>query len=270
VPRCGRLSLSRYCISGRAEGPADNSVSCGGYLLCPDVVLLPSDDGTAQLVDLDGSFFSLSETAAAMLEGVLEMGEQATVQRIAAKYNADLDRVHTDLTALLGTLRAKGLIRRNDDGQARSRLRAAIALTISYPVLKIIAPVGNPRLKALALLGVARLCFALAGWARTIEAWQKCLKRCRLSANSSEREAVIDTIDNATRRSAGNLPSIVCKERALCCWFMLHLAGVPAKLVMGVRFRPFSAHCWCEVEQRILTDSSEYCKTYTPVICYQQ
>jgi hypothetical protein len=238
------------------------------YLLSPNVVLMPLADGTAQLVDLNGSFFGLSETAARMLKGTLDMGEQDAVQRIAAEYNADHDKIHTDLTALLGTLRAKGLIRRSDDHVPTVKLRTAIALAISYPVLRIVAPVRNQRLKALALLAAARLCFALTGWARTVEAWQRCLKHPRGPAANSERVRLIDTIDSATRHSANDLPSIACKERALCCWFMLRSAGVPAKLVMGVRFLPLSGHCWCEVDERILTDSPERCKPYTPVICY--
>jgi hypothetical protein len=239
------------------------------YLLSPDVVLIPLADGTAQLVDLDGSFYGLSETAAQMLISTLDMGEHDAVQRIAAQYNADLDRVHADLAALLGTLRAKGLIRRSDNRlPAVAGLRTAMALAISYPAFKIATPVHNQRLKAMMLLAVARLCFALFGWARTVEAWHKCLSRSPVLAADSQRQQLIDTIDNAIRRSASKLPSISCKERALCCWFMLHSAGVKAKLLMGVRFLPFSAHCWCEVDDRILTDSAESCKTYMPVMCY--
>lgn len=251
-----------------AQQRPDDPAFYGRYLLSPDVVLMPLEDGTAQLVDLDGSFFGLSETAARMLKGTLDMGEQDAVQRIAAEYNVDRDRVYTDLTALLGTLRAKGLIRRSDDHLPAVRLRTAIALAISYPVLRIVAPVRNQRLKALTLLAAARLCIALAGWARTVEAWQRCLKRSGGPAANSERERLIDTIDSATCRSASELPSIACKERALCCWFMLNSAGIPARLVMGVQFHPFSGHCWCEVDERILTDSPERCKAYTPVICY--
>ena len=229
---------------------------------------MPLDDGTAQLVDLDGAFFGLSETATQMLRGVLDLDEQDAVQRIAAEYNADHNRIYTDLTALLGTLRAKGLIRRCNDHLPAIRLRTAIALAISYPILRIVAPIRNQRLKALVLLATARLCFALAGWARTIEAWRKCLIQPHAPAANSERERLIGTIDSATSRSASELPSIACKERALCCWFMLHSAGVRARLVMGVRFPPLSGHCWCEVDERILTDSPEHCKAYAPVICY--
>jgi len=246
----------------------DNPALRGRYLLSPNVVLMPLEDGTAQLVDLDGAFFGLSETAAQMLRGALEMDEQDAVQRIAAEYNADHDRICNDLTSLLGTLRAKGLIRRSNDHLPATRLRTAIALAISYPILRIVTPIRNQRLKALALLAAARLCFALAGWVRTVEAWQKCLKQPHGPAANSERERLIGAIDSATCRSASELPSITCKERALCCWFMLHSAGVRARLVMGVRFLPFSGHCWCEVDERILTDSPERCKAYTPVICY--
>jgi hypothetical protein len=242
----------------------------GRYLLSPDVVLMPLADGTAQLVDLDGSFDGLSETAAQMLISTLDMGEHDAVQRIAAQYNTDLNRVHADRAVLLGTLRAKGIIRRSGDRlPAVAGLRTAIALAISYPVFKTVTPVHNQRLKAMMLLADARLCFALFGWARTMEAWHKCLRRSPVFAADSQQQQLIDTIDGVIRRSASKLPSISCKERALCCRFMLHSAGVKAKLLMGVRFGPFSAHCWCEVDDRILTDSAESCEAYTPIICYE-
>jgi Transglutaminase-like superfamily/Coenzyme PQQ synthesis protein D (PqqD) len=243
----------------------------GRYLLSPDVVLMPLADGTAQLVDLDGSFYGLSETAAQMLKATLDMGEHDAFQRIAAQYNADLDRVRTDLAELIETLRAKGLIRRSGDRlRTVAGLRTAMALAISYPVFKIVTPVRNQRLKAMMLLAVARLCFALFGWARTVNAWHKFLRRPHVSAADLEQQPLIAAIDDAIRLSANNLPSISCKERALCCWFMLRSAGVKAKLLMGVRFLPFSAHCWCEVDERILTDSAESCKAYTPIICYEE
>jgi hypothetical protein len=239
-----------------------------GYCrLSPDVVLIPLEDGTAGLLDLDGSFFGLSELAAAMLIGTLDKNAPDTVERIAAEYNADVARVRADLSELLRTLRAKGLIRVSGD-RSSARLRTVIAIAVSSPVLKTLGLVRNPWLKAPALLAVARLSFALAGWARTVDAWQKCLRRSHVAAVGSERERLIDMIDSATRSSASGLPSIACKERALCCWFMLHSAGIPARLVMGVQFVPFSGHCWCEVDDRILTDSPERCKAYTPVVHY--
>ena len=243
--------------------------SCGRYLLCPDVLLIPLEDGTARLVDLDGSFFDLSQTAAQMLKSSLEQGEADTIQQIAAEYNTDLDTVRTDLTALLTDLRAKGLVRHGDDRLSWMRLRAAIAITLCYPGLWILGLIHNRRLKTLALLVLARLSFELAGWARTVEAWQKYLRTQHVLAASSEPERFIETIDNAIRRSPRVVHSIGCKERALCCWFMLRSAGIPAKLVMGVQFSPFAGHCWCEVEGRILTDSPESCKAYSPVICYE-
>jgi len=220
------------------------------------------------LVDLDGSFFSLSETAAQMLKEALETSEPETVQRIAANYHADLDRFHADLTALLRTLRNKGLIRRRVDRLVQPRLRGVLALAISYPLLRIAVMLHHGRLKVMALLTLARLSFALAGWARTVEAWQKCLKGGHPPSNTIKREQLIDTIESATRRSAAGLPSIACKERALTCWFLLHSAGISARLVMGVRPAPFSSHCWCEVDDGIVADSPEQCHSYTPVICY--
>jgi hypothetical protein len=245
-----------------------NRETRSGYVLHPDVVFIPTEDGTAQLLDLDGSAFFLSETASKMLKGVLERGEADTLERIAAEHNTNLDGVRADLSALLANLRARGLVRRGDERLHRMTLRSVIAISISFPTLKILRFVRDQRLKALALLVVARLCFLLAGWARTVDAWRKCLNISQVRALDPDRETLIDTIDSAIRDSANNLIWIACKERALCGWFMLRSAGVPATLVLGVRFSPFSGHCWCELGERILTDSPENCEGYMRVVRY--
>jgi Transglutaminase-like superfamily/Coenzyme PQQ synthesis protein D (PqqD) len=238
------------------------------YVLSPDVIMIPLEDGTARLLDLDGSFFSLSQTAAQMLKGMLEQSELDTSQQIAAEYNADVDQVRADLTGLLATLRAKGLVRRSDDPLPVTRLRTAIAVTVCYPGLWILGLVHHRRLKTLALLALARLSFELVGWARTVDAWRKYLRTHHVLATGPQRQRLIDTIGSEIRRSPSGVASIACKERALCCWFMLGSAGIPARLVMGVQLSPFAGHCWCEVDGRILTDSPESCKAYSPVICY--
>ena len=243
---------------------------CCSYLLSPDVFLVPLQDGTAQLVDLDGSFFGLSETAVRMLNGALDGNGYETVRRIAAADDVEPARVQADFGALIQTLRTKRLIRRADDPMPVISLRAAIALGLSYPVLLLLGHLRNQRLKLSALLIFARLCFSFTGWARTVEAWKKCVPATSIVlTSSSERERLIDSMDNAARSSLSNLPFIRCKERALSCWFMLHSAGVPVTLVMGVRFSPFSGHCWCEVDQQVLTDSAERCRAYTPIIRYK-
>jgi hypothetical protein len=238
------------------------------YVLCPNVILLPLADRTACLLDLDGSFFNLSQTAAQMLKGILEQNQADAIEQIAAEYNADVDRVREDLIALITQLRTKDLIRRNDERVRETGLRTAIAITLSYPGLGLLRRVHNQRLKALALLTLARTSFRLAGWARTVGAWRKYVGSHHFLVAASQRERLIDAIDGAIRRSPKDVPSNACKERALCCWFMLRSVGIPAKLVMGVQFQPFSGHCWCEVDGKILSDSSENCKAYTRLVDY--
>jgi hypothetical protein len=105
--------------------------SCGGrYVLCPDVILMPVADGTARLVNLDGSAFHLSQTAIEMLKGVLQDREEQTVRRVAAEHLTDIAVVESDLSTLLAALRAKGLLRRRDERVIGLRLRTVIALII--------------------------------------------------------------------------------------------------------------------------------------------
>jgi hypothetical protein len=238
------------------------------YLLGPNVVLIPLADGTAGLVDLDGSAFHLSETASLMLHGVLASGEEETSDRIAVEHGTHFDKVRGDLTALLATLRARGLIRLSGERRPDVKLGSAIAITICYPALRIAGRIRSQRLKALMLLPLARLCFGLTGWVRTVEVWRECLTHLPIRTGNLEQEWLTNAVESAIRPLAARLPLISCKERALCCWFMLNAAGVSARLVMGVQFSPFSGHCWCEVQERILADSAEDCKAYKPVSCY--
>jgi Transglutaminase-like superfamily/Coenzyme PQQ synthesis protein D (PqqD) len=239
------------------------------YRLAPDVVFIPLEGGTAQLIDLDGSFFSLSQTAALMLKATLDVGEAEAARQIATEYDVDPRAVCVDLRGLLRTLGERGLIQRGDDHPRRFGLRRAAASLVSYPAVMIAALISSPRLKALVLLAFARLSFALAGWARTMEAWQKhMVSPLDVSSTAHERQQLVDTIESAIRFSAHAWRAISCKERALGCWFMLRSAGVPARLVMGVRLSPFAAHCWCEVDERVLTDAPDDSQAYTPMICY--
>jgi hypothetical protein len=204
-----------------------------------------------------------------MLRRTLDAGQAEAARQIAAEYNVDRAAIQSDLLDLLRTLVGKGLIRWGDDSPRVLGLRRAAAALVSYPAVMIAALVGKPRLKALVLLAFARLSFALAGWARTIEAFQKyAVSPFSNFDGPGDRQKVVDSIENAIRCSANALRAISCKERALGCWFMLRTAGVPARLVMGVRLSPFSAHCWCEVDERILLDTPDNCRGYTPIVCY--
>jgi hypothetical protein len=240
-----------------------------GYVLGPDVFLIPLQDGTMGLLDLDGSYVCLSQTAAKMLKGISTRSEAETIEQIADEYDVEVATVRADLNQLIASLRTNGLIRRRGDRQLRARFRRVIAIVIGYPVLASLGFVSNPRLKSLALLALARIQFRLAGWARTVDTWRNYLRRYEVFDTAARQDSLLDSIESGVNGWANHLLSVSCKERALCSWFMLRAAGIPAVLVMGVQFSPFSGHCWCELDGRVLADSQESCGAYTRIICYE-
>ena len=90
------------------------STQDGRYSLSPSVILLAVDDGSARLLDLDGSFHALSETAVEMLQGALTHGIDATIAQLAARYRLAPERIRSDIEALLDGLLKQQLIERSE------------------------------------------------------------------------------------------------------------------------------------------------------------
>lgn len=89
-----------------------------------------------------------------------------------------------------------------------------------------------------------------------------------MSGQGSEK--IIEAIDEKVRTiAAKHLLNIGCKERALCCWTLIRSYGLPVKLVLGVDLFPLASHCWCEFGSEILTDYSDRCERFTPILSYE-
>ena len=128
---------------------------------------------------------------------------------------------------------------------------------------------SHERFTTVALLLLARCCFALFGWARTVAAWQTSVWQPEYPVPTVGSDDIIARIDDTVRQRAAHLPLTDCKERALCCWFLLCSMGIPAVLVVGIQVYPLTGHCWCQVGAHVLTDFSDRCDDYTPVIRYE-
>ncbi len=241
----------------------------GAYRLPAAVVLHLVDDGSARLIDLDGALFAVSRTAAEMLQGVLADGVDATIGRVAERYALPPERIRSDLDALLADLSKRGLIERSHAPSRRKRLRRLMAGIMAAPTLRLLG-LAEPseRLTVLALLVFARVCTAAFGWGPTVAAWRAAIRPKRILPQP-EREDFIQRIDGAIRRIAANAPTVDCKERALSCWYLLCSHGIGAELIVGVQLFPMAGHCWCQVGDRVLTDSAQRCAAFVPVVRYE-
>lgn len=263
-------------VTSQKQGTAPDQSE---YALSPNVVLLLSQDGTARLLDMGGKFYALPATGAQMLKGTLEQGASATVTRLADQYGVSSGQVQADLNTLLDNLEQRGLIhglrRRRRVGQPGAGWPSLFLI----PALRFIyLSRRSLEARAAALLTLARLSFFLFGWARTIAAWKRCLRQVDLQFSEESEESeepeeqeeeTVKAIDEAVRKvAAKHVLRMACKERALCCWYMLRCMGVPADLVVGVNLFPLAGHCWCEVGPRMLSDYRDRCEAYTPVVRY--
>jgi hypothetical protein len=136
---------------------SDNGARRGdaAYVLAPDVLLVPIDDGTARLLDMGGNFHALCDVGAAMLRATLEHGMTAAVSPITARYSADPEAVRCDLEAFVRDLVKRGLLRIR---QSLRRPGNALATMVLRPLLGVIhGCLGSLKARAAALLILARL-----------------------------------------------------------------------------------------------------------------
>lgn len=238
------------------------------FRLMSDVVFVPVEDGTSRLLDMSGSFYALSTTATEMLCKVLEQGVEETLSTLASKYAVDGNQLQVDLNRLLHDLEQQHLVHRSSNISLNIQVGDAIATFLLIPALSLIHYcIRFSSIKTWCLLMLAHLSFGIFGWARTIYIWQKLfIHRSAKDCN----ENLARRIDEAVREIAtSHILKVECKERALCCWFLLRAAGISATLVVGINLFPFAGHCWCESDSLILSDYEDHCDRFTPVLRYQ-
>jgi hypothetical protein len=231
------------------------------YFLPPDVILLTIDDGSARLLDMAGSFHAVSEVGARMLQETLASGTDAAVMRIAQDYGVAPQQVSDDVAVFLRDLEKQGLLCSRHGRPSRRRGTFGLARLVLRPSLHAAHRLlRSPKAKGLTLLALARLSFAVFGWARTVAVWQDA--HAHLPARQAdERDAdTIQALNTAVRAAASSHPvAVACKERALCSWSLARAAGLHASVVVGIALSPMAGHCWCEVgTQTVGEDDREH------------
>jgi hypothetical protein len=58
----------------------------------------------------------------------------------------------------------------------------------------------------------------------------------------------------------------LCLHRSFMLLHYLHARGVRAQWVFGVRTWPFSAHCWIQIDDRVVGDDLHRVLRYTPIL----
>lgn len=121
------------------------------------------------------------------------------------------------------------------------------------------------KLAAISALATTHLSLRLGGLHRTLNK----LAHAKLMPGGTSRDASRSLHDVATAfewtarivRSHDQ-----CLPRSIAVARRLAALGLAADLVIGVRLRPFAAHCWVEVDGRLVNDRLDTVRTYTPIL----
>jgi hypothetical protein len=247
--------------------PALATTSEAEYVLPLDVIFLTVEDGSARLLDMEGSFHAMPLIGARMLRETLANGAAAAVARIADDYGVGRQQVESDLTVFLRDLESQGLLHRRGSRRSRPSRRVGLVGVLLGPAIHgTHRYLRSPEAKARALLGLARLFFAAFGWTPTVAVWRKAHAHFPVRQAGEGDGETIRALDRIVRAAVASHPvAVACKERALCSWSLARAAGLHASIVVGVELFPIAGHCWCEVGTQTPGDDRERCDGFTPV-----
>lgn len=251
-------------ITGADEGRrhARGGVVCD-HILARDVALIVIETGDGCVVDLSGSFYSLSPVATAMLRDVIAYGRDAAVARGAGRYGVEEARIAADLDSFLGDLERRGLLQ-SRRRRPRPGIRWMLAPAIAGVALGALRLVRSQRGRARVALTLARVSFLISGWNATVAAWRRRLPAAR-GVPTEQPDPRARSVDEAVRRAAaGHAMNVDCKERALASFALARMIGLPATLVVGVDFYPLAGHSWCESGSAVIGDEEAHCRRFTP------
>jgi transglutaminase superfamily protein/coenzyme PQQ synthesis protein D (PqqD) len=241
------------------------TVAASEYALPPDVILVTVRDGSARLLDMSGGFHAVPAVGAQMLQETLANGAAAAAAQVAEDYGVAPRQVQDDLAVFLRELEKQGLLcsprsRQRGGALGPARLLIRPALAAAHRLLRC------PEKQARALLGLARLSFALFGWTATIAVWQEAHAHLPARQSTACDAELVQALDRTVRAAVAGHPfAVACKERALCSWSLARTAGLRATLIVGIELFPIAGHCWCEVSERPLGDDQGRCDQFTPV-----
>lgn len=120
-------------------------------------------------------------------------------------------------------------------------------------------------LRALGGLARARLALRLGSMARVLGA----LAAAKAALDDGRRPSaeVLVRVTSAFEASALAVsPLDACLPRSVAMARWLLRLGQPATLVVGVKLRPFQAHCWVQCGDRLVSDRIDSVRNFTPIL----
>lgn len=218
-----------------------------GYALRPGLHFCLSE-GRVVLLDLDADrYFALSDPVNNAFIALANEGAETT-----------------GLASLAPLIKRRILVRADRDDEQ---------LTIKYAEAPT-SELDRPRSPApMALVGAALVSEAAAAWQTRKKPLMSIVTDIQRMRTSLDR--------HPKRRAAPELGLLVaasfrtdylisrsdyCLRRSVALIYLMARYRMFPSLVIGVRARPFAAHCWVQVDGMILNDSFDRVRTYSPIL----
>jgi hypothetical protein len=232
--------------------------------LDPGALIILLNDGSSRLMDREGAVLGLSALATSMVLGVFRKSAECVASEAANAFDIPIERVQWELKQLLDDLFRRGLLRCPQDAAPRPSWRVRLASRLIAGVDRLSNVFIRPLPARLAvLLGLARLSIRWLGRTDSITLWGHLATVAR---ESGMNNSLVEETTLLLRQAAARDPdSSESQERALCAWRLLHAAGRPAELVLGIDPDSCQSHCWCECEGQTVGDDHARCAAFVPV-----
>lgn len=125
-------------------------------------------------------------------------------------------------------------------------------------------PTGNAAILAAGRQLMARWTLKAFGFDRTLGRFERLRWEGRAAPRKEAQFAEIVSAHRSAIRLAATQDR--CLPNSLALAHHLVAAGHPALLVLGVKLRPFEAHCWVELHDRIASDRGDVIRAFTPIL----
>ena len=217
------------------------------------------------LLDLrSGKYFALNAVGSLLWDAVASGApREAALARLAERFpEVPMARLERDADALLQQLQARGLLRPRTGAGPESVPAPAPPPTVDDTPRE---PAGPARASAFwvpaAFLGllITDAVLQLLGFSRFHALVRRLPARSVEGAGMARAQRIVRSVDQA---SAFYFKRAWCLQRSAVTVVLLRLAGLPARLVIGIQRIPFYAHAWVELDGRVVNDQPAVQRTF--------
>lgn len=215
-------------------------------------------EGTVLLDLRSGKYFALNGVGSLLWEAIAAgASRNLALERLAERFpDVPADRLGRDADALLAQLQAKGLLRSTDQERRLAPAKGTTA-PAEPPQTEDHGTAArdgaSPLWTLAAYLGllVSDAALKILGFSRFHVIVRRIPTRPAVRSQPVAAQRIVRSVDRA---SAFYFKRAWCLQRSAVTVALLRLAGLPARLVIGVQRVPFYAHAWAELDGRVAND----------------